>query len=102
MSRPKSFVVAIAALFTLAACSSKPPPATEAAAAGAAAASVRGDFGPPQGEPIHAVLTSPPHVPPPTNRSYPAKVIVELEVIEKEMPISEGVSYTFWTFGGTV
>ncbi|MBI2751534.1 MAG: nitrite reductase, copper-containing [Burkholderiales bacterium] len=61
-----------------------------------------GDFGPPLGAPIRAVLTSPPHVPPPTNRKYPAKVIVELEVIEKEMPISEGVSYTFWTFGGTV
>ena len=29
-------------------------------------------------------------------------MIVELEVIEKEMPISEGVTYTFWTFGGTV
>src|SRR5690606_15423816 len=56
--------------------------------------SARGDFGPPQGEPIHAVLTSPPHVPPPTNRNYPAKVIVELEVIEKDMPISEGVTYT--------
>jgi len=61
-----------------------------------------GDFGPPQGAPIHAVLTSPPNVPPPTNRKYPAKVIVELEVIEKEMQISEGVSYTFWTFGGSV
>ncbi len=61
-----------------------------------------GDFGPPQGAPIRAVLTSPPNVPPPTNRKAPAKVIVELEVVEKEMPISEGVSYTFWTFGGTV
>jgi nitrite reductase (NO-forming) len=61
-----------------------------------------GDFGPPQGKPIRAVLTSPPNVPPPTNRKYPAKVIVELEVIEKDMQISEGVSYTFWTFGGTV
>ena len=60
------------------------------------------DFGPPQGAPIKAVLTSPPHVPPPIHRDYPAKVIVELEVVEKEMPISEGVSYTFWTFGGTV
>ena len=68
----------------------------------AASASIHGDFGPPQGEPIHAVLTSPPHVPPATDRDYPAKVIVELEVIEKEMPISEGVTYTFWTFGGTV
>ena len=61
-----------------------------------------GDFGPPQGAPINAVLTSPPMVPPPTNRNYPAKVIVSLEVVEKQMPISEGVSYTFWTFGGTV
>ena len=68
----------------------------------AAAAKDAGDFGPPQGPPIHAVLTSPPHVPPPINRKFPAKVIVELEVVEKEMPISEGVSYTFWTFGGTV
>jgi len=61
-----------------------------------------GDFGPPQGPPIQAVLTSPPNVPPPINRKYPAKVIVNLEVVEKEMPMSEGVSYTFWTFGGTV
>ncbi|MDR3387298.1 MAG: copper-containing nitrite reductase [Rudaea sp.] len=63
---------------------------------------VHGDFGPPRGDPIHAVLTNPPNVPAPTFRNYPAKVIVELEVIEKEMPISEGVTYTFWTFGGTV
>ncbi|WP_427914707.1 copper-containing nitrite reductase [Ramlibacter sp. MMS24-I3-19] len=61
-----------------------------------------GDFGPPKGEPIHAVLTSPPHVPPPTNRNFPAKVIVDLEVVEKTMQISEGVNYTFWTFGGSV
>ena len=61
-----------------------------------------GDFGPPQGAPVHAILTSPPNVPPPTNRKAPAKVIVELEVVEKDMQISEGVSYTFWTFGGTV
>ncbi len=72
------------------------------AAALAAPARVAGDFGPPRGAPIHAVLTSPPNVPPPTGRNYPAKVIVDLEVVEKEMQISEGVSYTFWTFGGTV
>ena len=45
----------------------------------------QGDFGPPQGEPVHAVLTSPPHVPPPTQRKAPAKVIVELEVKEVDM-----------------
>lgn len=61
-----------------------------------------GDFGPPKGPVIHAVLTSPPFVPPPIRRNHPAKVIVELEVIEKEMAISEGVKYMFWTFGGTV
>jgi nitrite reductase (NO-forming) len=60
------------------------------------------DQGPPQGEPIQAVLTNPPLVPPPTNRKKPAKVVVELEVIEQEMEISEGVKYMFWTFGGTV
>ncbi|BBB65675.1 anaerobically induced outer membrane protein [Undibacterium sp. YM2] len=61
-----------------------------------------GDFGPPQGPVIRAVLTSPPFVPPPIKRNHPAKVIVELEVVEKEMAISEGVKYMFWTFGGTV
>ncbi|HZR38196.1 MAG TPA: copper-containing nitrite reductase [Nevskia sp.] len=61
-----------------------------------------GDFGPPQGEPVQAVLTSPPLVPPATGRKKPAKVVVDLEVREIEKEISEGVSYTFWTFGGTV
>jgi nitrite reductase (NO-forming) len=56
----------------------------------------------PAGPAIHAVLTSPPEVPPPTHRTKPAKVIVELEVREVEKEISEGVRYTFWTFGGTV
>jgi nitrite reductase (NO-forming) len=62
----------------------------------------KGDFGPPQGEPVNAVLTSPPLVPPATNRKAPAKVIVELEVVEVDKQIAEGVNYTFWTFGGTV
>jgi nitrite reductase (NO-forming) len=60
------------------------------------------DFGPPMGPPIHAVLTSPPNVPPPIHRNHVAKLIVELEIREVEKEISEGVHYTFWTFGGTV
>ena len=64
--------------------------------------SATGDFGPPVGEAVQAVLTSPPNVPPPTGRTQPAKVIVNLEVREVEKEISEGVKYTFWTFGGTV
>ena len=78
------------------------PSTASAAGNDKAGAKSTGDFGPPQGMPIQAILTSPPNVPPPIKRKYPAKVIVNLEVIEKEMPISEGVSYTFWTFGGTV
>ncbi|MDP1914633.1 MAG: multicopper oxidase domain-containing protein, partial [Myxococcales bacterium] len=49
-----------------------------------------------------AVLTDPPMVPPPITRTTPAKVHVELEVIEKVMQLADGVDYTFWTFGGTV
>ncbi len=82
-----------------------PPVATVATADEAPAdrgGALHGDLGPPTGEPIHAQLTSPPNVPPPTHRSYPAKVIVDLEVREVEKEISEGVRYTFWTFGGTV
>ena len=75
---------------------------TKETAATDSGGSKNGDFGPPQGEPVKAVLTSPPLVPPATGRTAPAKVIVELDVIEKDLPISEGVTYTFWTFGGTV
>ena len=76
--------------------------APASAAAARAGSAMHGDFGPPQGAPIHAVLTSPPMVPPATGRHVPAKVIVDLEVREVEREISEGVTYTFWTFGGTV
>lgn len=40
--------------------------------------SAKGDFGPPKGDPIQAVLTQAPEVPPPVNRNHPAKVIVAL------------------------
>ena len=60
------------------------------------------DSAAPAGETIQAVLTAPPMVPPPTNRKTPAKVVVDLEVIEKEMRLADGVTYNFWTFGGTV
>jgi len=56
----------------------------------------------PTGEPIEAVLTAAPEVPPPVNRDHAAKVIVHLTVHEVTKQISEGVSYTFWTFGGDV
>lgn len=98
MNRLLTLIVCAAAL-TLGACAREAAPDPRLAGTGG---SRQGDFGPPQGEPIRAVLTSPPHVPPPIKRNHPAKVIVELEVLEKDMEIAEGVTYTFWTFGGTV
>ncbi len=50
----------------------------------------------------NAVLTTAPQVPPPIERDYPAKVVVQLETLEFEGRLSDGVEYTFWTFGGTV
>lgn len=49
-----------------------------------------------------AVLTTAPQVPPPITRNHPAKVIVHLETIEKVGRLSDGVEYTFWSFGGSV
>jgi nitrite reductase (NO-forming) len=94
-------LLALAIALALAGCAKVEHDAAPAASADTGG-SASGDFGPPQGEPVHAVLTSPPMVPPATGRTAPAKVIVELEVKEVEKEISEGVTYTFWTFGGTV
>ena len=63
--------------------------------------STKGDFGPPQVDEV-ATLTAPPLVPPAIIRKVPAKVRVDLEVVEVTKPIADGVEYTFWTFGGTV
>jgi len=98
----RPLLLAASLALALGACGNSGHGPIDAVAADHPEGSQHGDFGPPQGEPIHAVLTSPPLVPPPLHRNKPAKVIVELEVIEKELPISEGVTYTFWTFGGTV
>lgn len=47
-------------------------------------------------------LLPPPQVPPPITRKSPARVAIEVEVRETVMKLSDGVDYTFWTFGGTV
>ena len=100
--RPSGYVFFIAGVLGLASGCDKQSDAPKAQYSPDTGGSTKGDFGPPQGEPIMAILTSPPQVPPPTGRTQPAKVIVELEVRELEREISEGVKYTFWTFGGTV
>jgi nitrite reductase (NO-forming) len=49
-----------------------------------------------------AILTTAPEVAPPIQRSSPAKVVVELEVIEKIGKMADGVDYMYWTYGGSV
>ncbi|KFB00112.1 membrane protein [Mangrovimonas yunxiaonensis] len=49
-----------------------------------------------------AELTAPPNVPTPVGRRKAKKLIVEMEIIEKESEMTDGVRYVYWTFGGTV
>jgi nitrite reductase (NO-forming) len=49
-----------------------------------------------------AILTDAPSVPPRITRRHPMKLVVELEVSEVNLPMADGVEYTFWTFGGKV
>lgn len=51
---------------------------------------------------IQAVLTHAPNVPPAIERDHAAKVVIELETVEKVMRLADGVDYMFWTFGGQV
>lgn len=92
--------------FLFAACSKGDTPASNTTAASAPSNTVStytpdDDFGPIIGE-EHAVLTSPPMVPPPITRDHATKLIVDLEVEEHVGEIADGVDYTFWTFGGSV
>ena len=49
-----------------------------------------------------AILTDAPVVPPRITRKHATKVVVNLEVKELEGRLADGVTYTFWTFGGKV
>ncbi len=47
-------------------------------------------------------IVPPPNAPPQITRKTPARVAIEVEVREVVKRLSDGVDYTFWTFGGTV
>jgi nitrite reductase (NO-forming) len=51
---------------------------------------------------VKAELGVAPAAAPPVQRDHAARVVVEIEVRELVREISEGVQYTFWTFGGSV
>ncbi|WP_267740352.1 copper-containing nitrite reductase [Myroides injenensis] len=49
-----------------------------------------------------AELTSPPFVPKPVGKREATKLKVNLEILEEEGEMVDGVKYVYWTFGGTV
>lgn len=51
---------------------------------------------------LEAELTSPPLVPTPVGNRAAAKLKVNLEILEQEGEMVDGVKYMYWTFGGTV
>lgn len=56
----------------------------------------------PVNQEMRAELTAPPHVPTPIGRRMAKKLIVDMEIQEREGQLSDGVSYMYWTFNGTV
>ncbi|WP_409187177.1 hypothetical protein [Antarcticibacterium sp. 1MA-6-2] len=51
---------------------------------------------------VEAELTAPPFVPRAVGNRPATRQIVNMEVVEKEMEMANGVSYVYWTFDGTV
>ena len=51
---------------------------------------------------MKAELTSPPYVPAYVGDRKAKKLIVDMEILEKEGEMTDGVSYIYWTFGGSV
>src|SRR5690606_10193769 len=56
--------------------------------------------------PVHqemiAELTAPPNVPTPIGKRKAKKLIVDMEILELEGTMADGVTYLYWTFDGTV
>ncbi|MFZ4797786.1 MAG: copper-containing nitrite reductase [Bacteroidia bacterium] len=51
---------------------------------------------------MEAELTAPPLVPKPVGNRAAMKLTVNMEIIEKEGVMADGVKYIYWTFGGSV
>jgi len=49
-----------------------------------------------------AELTAPPYVPAPVGDRPAKKLLVNMEILEQEGEMTDGVKYVYWTFGGSV
>ena len=92
----QGWIVSLLAM-TLVSCSSEPP--RVAVQANSSDAADSGSALPPIIGEEAAVMTVAPNVPPPINRRYSTKVRLDVEVREHTKMLSDGVTYTYWTFG---
>src|SRR5690554_489260 len=51
---------------------------------------------------MQAELTAPPNVPTPVGKRMAKKLVVDMEIVELEGTMVDGVTYMYWTFDGTV
>jgi len=51
---------------------------------------------------MEAVMTAPPFVPASVGNRPAKKLIVNMEILEQEGTMTDGVKYIYWTFGGSV
>ena len=51
---------------------------------------------------MEAELTAPPFVPAPVGDRSAKKLLVNMEILEEEGEMTDGVKYVYWTFGGSV
>ncbi|WBX75059.1 copper-containing nitrite reductase [Tenacibaculum ovolyticum] len=51
---------------------------------------------------MEAELTAPPNVPAPVGNRRAKKLLVNMEILEQEGTMTDGVKYVYWTFGGSV
>lgn len=56
----------------------------------------------PVNQTMQAELTAPPFVPTPIGKRKAKKLIVDMEILELEGTMADGVTYMYWTFDGTV
>ncbi len=83
-------IIAFISIFAFTACSSQ----KEEKKVDAATIQVTGE--------MNANLTAPPFVPASVGDRPARKLIVDMEILEKEGEMTDGVKYIYWTFGGSV
>ncbi|WP_281979316.1 copper-containing nitrite reductase [Tenacibaculum mesophilum] len=92
MKQVKTISMVLAAMFLMASC--KNEKSESIAMKSASDIAVKGT--------IEAELTAPPYVPASVGNRSAKKLLVNMEILEKEGTMTDGVEYVYWTFGGSV